>query len=211
MRLPHAALEEAPRLGHGPDHAQRGAGHGADSAERRHEQELLPDRGLDVRRDFGVHAGARQRVPQAQGPLARPAVELAELHEVRRSDAANLSRCGDEAQRPRKTAQHGTLPENLHELPGGLDAVVQRADDGVGADHRPHGARRLRNLPGLDRQEHGVDDADLGRIVRRLRRMDEDRAGIGHDLEPGAADRLEVRSRARKTTSSPASERRAPK
>ena len=61
-------------------------------------------------------------------------------------------------------------PEDRDQPLGGVDAVLQRDDGGVGADQRLDGLARAFDVPQLDAEQHDIDHADLGGIIGRLRR-----------------------------------------
>ncbi len=171
--LLHGVLEHAARLWQGAEHTHRGPRHRSDAAQRRDEEKLLPHRHADVRWDGrGDALRTLEGLVQALDPPAVAAVQLAKGDGRPDASVADVAGLDEGADDPAQPAQYVMLPEDDAQLGRRLDAVLQRHDERVGADHGAHLPGRLGHLPCLDGDEDRVDQADLPRIVRRLHRVD---------------------------------------
>ena len=204
-----AATRIARVSGTDADHADRRARDGADAADRHDEQELLPERDFDVGRDLGRDSRAFERRPQPLATIRADTVRRAELpdpDEVHGSHAADRPRRLDERHRAAQAADHALGSENAGQGARRLDAVLERDHERLRAEKRADRARRRLHLPGLHADEHRVDRRHRERIVGRVVAVERDRplSVRQPEAQPVAAHRLEVRARAKKTTSSPA-------
>ena len=153
----HGASGELPRAGELPPGAGGGPHERADARHRRDEEQLHPERGVDVGGDLGAHSGGCEGLAQALEPRALPVVELAEADEGGDPlvvDVPGSDEVGDDAAEP---GGDRTGAERRAEHAGRFDAVEQRHDDGRRADERRERRRDLGELPALDRHQHGVD------------------------------------------------------
>src|SRR6185295_10796620 len=111
---------------------------------------------------------------------------------VDRAEAADAARGDDLADRAAEAPEHPLSPEHRGQLRGSLDAVLERHDERFGSEERREGARRLAELPGLDAEDHRVDRPDLGRVVGRLGRVDDDLPLGRLDVQAAFPDRAQV-------------------
>ena len=180
-------------------------------AEDRQVHELGPDLDLDLvaerRADPGVAAGVEQPLE----PRRPRAVELAEDEPVERGvpDDAGF---GDDRLNVRGPAGEMRAIDGARQHLHAVDAVLERDDDGVGADERRQQRNRRFRVVQLHGEEHHVDRADRRRH-RRLR----DTAG-GEGCRSGSrcgarrfASASRCAPRARNVTSTPAAASRPPK
>src|SRR5262245_2210531 len=167
--LLHRAPEQVARLRLVANDAGGPAGEGSDAGEGGDEQELLPDRRLDVLRDGGGHAGGvPEGCEQRLGARGAPVVRLAELDGRGNANVVDRARRGDVAHDAAETRQDAIAAGRLGELPGGFDAVLEGNDDAPGTEHREHRPGGLANLPRLDADEDGLHPAGGFRIVGGL-------------------------------------------
>ena len=129
------------------------------------EDELVPAVALDVVGLLDVDAGGLGGVDEGRELGVRLAVmgaadDLLEL--ARLLDDAGLVDDGDDI----GDAGDGALgADDGRDALVAVDAVLQGDDAGVGAEQRLHLLGGLFGVPQLDREQHHVDRADLGRIV----------------------------------------------
>ena len=93
-----------------------------------------------------------------------------------------------------ESTEHVLRTEGRGQPVGGLDAILQRNHDGIPTDERPHALRGVRNLPGLDADQHDVDRAQRRRIVGGGRRLDHEVAGDARHPKAARADGRQVLS-----------------
>ena len=75
-----------------------------------------------------------------------------------------------------------------------VDAVLLRDNRGLGPDDRPDRLAGGLDIPQLDTEDHVIDDADVGRIVSRVRTADNYLAAVALDLEAVRLHRREMRA-----------------
>src|SRR5207245_6358257 len=75
-----------------------------------------------------------------------------------------------------------------------VDAVLQRDNCGPRPDDRAQPLPDAFDVPQFDAEQHQIDGADFGEVIRRLRRADVDLAAVPHDAQPVLADRREMRA-----------------
>jgi hypothetical protein len=79
-------------------------------------------------------------------------------------------------------------------LIGRLDAVLQGQHERLRPDEGRGAARRVGDLPGLDRQHHAIDHADATRVVRDGGRVDRHVSGEALHVQTRLGDRRAVRA-----------------
>ena len=142
----------------------------------------------------GFDAGRLEGGEQGLGAGPRSAVQLAE----------------DDARSPARVADHPGFLDDREDVgrapddgPGaqpasqdllGVDAVLQRDDDGVPAHHRRDGGGRRLGVVELDGEQNNVDRTDAPGIVGGLEGMDARVAERALDPEAGGAHGLQVRA-----------------
>ena len=89
-------------------------------------------------------------------------------------------RCAD----LRDAAHDGLASQDRDQPLGGVDAVLQRDDRGLGADHRLDGLARALDIPQLDAKQHDIDGADAPGIVGCLGRHEMSVAAAALDFQP---------------------------
>ena len=82
------------------------------------------------------------------------------------------ARCGDRAHDPAQPPKDRGASQRIGQDAGGIDTVLQRQQRRIGTDHGSDGSGGIRHLPGLDPENHEIDDPHFPRIVRDLRRPD---------------------------------------
>ena len=85
---------------------------------------------------------------------------------------AHMARRHDEAKTAADAAGYVLLTERFGELVDGLDAVLQRHDECLGAEQRTQRLHGLGHLPRLDAEQHDVNGTDVGRAGARDRGLD---------------------------------------
>ena len=104
---------------------------------------------------------------------------------------ADLAGGGDPGDDAAEAAEDALGAEDGGELGGGLDAVLQGDDEGVGAEERAHGAGGVGDLPGFDAEEDDVGGAELGGGVGDAGGVDGEVAFGARDAEAAFADGAE--------------------
>src|SRR5438552_1299637 len=106
---------------------------------------------MNVGRDVRLNSCLETNAAQTRSAFARTVIELAEHHERIRANVADVSGRGDEADDAAQTAQYMFARYCACEELRSIDAVLQRNDHRILADHRPDQFGSGGNLVRLDR------------------------------------------------------------
>ena len=147
-----------------------------------------------VRLDVG--AGKRLVDRAARGRSTRGSCPNTSPKTMRRCVPVCTMRPGD-FERGRdvgRAAERARLAGDRGDLARAVDAVLQRQDDRVVAEHRRQQRQRRRVVVGLDRDEHEIDRTDLRRVLLGAAARDEVAERGALDLEAPLADGRQVRA-----------------
>src|SRR6266567_3114609 len=129
------------------------------------QDELHPQLGQDLLAQGRVETGFQAKREKILSSRAALAVELTEYHAHEGADLLDPAGADDRRADLRHAAHHGAGPKDRDQPLGGVDAVLQRDDRGVGTDQRPDPEARAFDVPQLDAKQHDVDFADFSGIV----------------------------------------------
>jgi hypothetical protein len=101
--------------------------------------------------------------------LAARAVEFTEYHPHEGADLLDQAWSYDRRADLRDATHHRVAAEDRDQPFGGVDAVLQWDNRGMGADQRLDVLARAFDVPELDAEQHDVDRTDRGGIVGCLR------------------------------------------
>jgi hypothetical protein len=105
---------------------------------------------------------------------------------------ANMSRSDDEAHNPAKSTHHRRLAQDRGQLAGSLHPILEGRHYRVWADQRLHRPGCIGHLPGFDPHQHGVNRANVGRVVSGLHRLDQKIAVQTVNLQAALPHRLQM-------------------
>ena len=190
----HGAIDQRMRFRQAAQHAHRAARQRAEPGPGAHREELLPQLGADVGARLGLRPRLLKRSAQRLDPRREAATELADLDVGAGIEVTDDARRLDQTEDLGQAAQHVLGADDRGERVGCLDAVEERHDQGVGLEHRLHGARRVRHLPGLHGDDDDVDRSDRFGIAGRGDLLQMQVAERAEYLEAVLTHRLELRA-----------------